>query len=72
MVNQFDVRYRALGFGGRSSHSGRRGSSPTPRKISVVGGSLRDVHLLAGHASLSTTQRYIERMPTRNGGSLSF
>jgi hypothetical protein len=31
-----------------------------PRKISTVGGSLRDVQVLAGHKALSTTQRYIE------------
>jgi integrase/recombinase XerD len=30
------------------------------RKISTVGGSLRDVQALAGHSSLQTTQRYIE------------
>ena len=30
------------------------------RKISAVEGSLRDVQTLAGHLSLSTTQRYIE------------
>ena len=30
------------------------------RKISEVGGSLRDVQQLAGHASLGTTARYIE------------
>jgi len=30
------------------------------RKISTVGGSLRDVQLLAGHSALGTTQRYIE------------
>jgi len=29
-------------------------------KISSVGGSLRDVAALAGHSSLSVTQRYIE------------
>jgi site-specific recombinase XerC len=29
-------------------------------KISEVGGSLRDVQQLAGHASLGTTARYIE------------
>lgn len=30
------------------------------KRVSTVGGSLRDVQLLAGHASLQTTQRYIE------------
>ena len=30
------------------------------RKISTVGGSLRDVQSLAGHSSLATTQRYID------------
>jgi len=28
--------------------------------ISTVGGSIRDVQLLAGHSPLSTTQRYID------------
>lgn len=31
------------------------------KKVSEVGGSLRDVQQLAGHASLQTTQRSIER-----------
>ena len=35
-------------------------SSTPPGRSAAVGGSLRDVQLLAGHASLSTTQRYIE------------
>jgi integrase/recombinase XerD len=30
------------------------------KKISTVGGSLRDVQMLAGHSSLAVTQRYIE------------
>ena len=61
IVNLFAAWYRALGFNGCSSHSGRRGFiTNAARKIGTVGGSLRDVQLLAGHASLSTTQRYIE------------
>jgi integrase len=61
IVNKFASWYRALGFSGASSHSGRRTAITTwARKISTVGGSLRDVQMLAGHSALSTTQRYIE------------
>ena len=61
IVNMFADWYRALGFTGASSHSGRRTFiTNAARKISTVGGSLRDVQLLAGHSALGTTQRYIE------------
>ena len=61
VVNMFFRWYRDLGFGGCSSHSGRRTFiTNAARKISTVGGSLRDVQALAGHTSLNTTQRYID------------
>lgn len=61
IVNLFSRWYAHLGFGGCSSHSGRRTFITfAARKISTVGGSLRDVQLLAGHTNLRTTQRYIE------------
>ncbi len=61
VVNLFQRWYRDLGLVGCSSHSGRRTFiTNAARKISTVGGSLRDVQQLAGHSSLQTTQRYIE------------
>jgi integrase len=61
VVNLFFRFFQELGFAGCSSHSGRRTFiTNAARKISTVGGSLRDVQLLAGHSNLSTTQRYIE------------
>jgi integrase/recombinase XerD len=53
--------YRDVGMTGCSSHSGRRTFiTRAARKVSEVGGSVRDVQQLAGHASLQTTQRYID------------
>jgi integrase/recombinase XerD len=53
--------YRDLGMTGCSSHSGRRTFiTRAARKVSEVGGSVRDVQQLAGHTSLQTTQRYID------------
>ena len=64
IINLFKGWYCALGFEGCSSHSGRRTFiTNAARKISTVGGSLRDVQALAGHSSLNTTQRYIDTNP---------
>ena len=61
IVNLFREWYQHLGFEGCSSHSGRRTFiTNAAKKISLVGGSLRDVQALARHSSLSMTQRYIE------------
>src|ERR1700689_4367721 len=61
VVVWFHRLYASLGMVGCSSHSGRRSFlTRAARRISEVGGSLRDVQALAGHASLSTTARYIE------------
>jgi integrase/recombinase XerC len=61
VVVWFHRLYTGLGMVGCSSHSGRRSFiTRAARKISEVGGSLRDVQALAGHSSLGTTARYIE------------
>jgi len=50
VVNKFTGWYRALGFAGASSHSGRRTAITNwAGKTSTVGGGLRDVKVLAGH-----------------------
>ena len=61
IVNMFQKWYGKLGLLGCSSHSGRRTFiTETSKKISLVGGSLRDIQMMVGHQSLQTTQRYIE------------
>jgi len=61
VVNLFWRWYRHVGIDGCSSHSRRRTFiTNAARKISTVGGSIRDVQMLAGHSNLQTTQAYIE------------
>lgn len=64
VAQRFFHLYARLGFVGCSSHSGRRTFvTNCARKISLVGGSLKDVQLLAGHADLTTTSGYIDADP---------
>jgi integrase len=50
IVNWFAAAFRTAGLEGCSSHSGRRTFITTAaRVVHQAGGSLRDVHLLAGH-----------------------
>lgn len=61
VVNAFCGWFDELGMEGCSSHSGRRSFiTSAAKKITAAGGSLRDVQQMAGHSSLSMTQRYIE------------
>lgn len=57
LVQLFGRIYEAAGLEGGSSHSGRRTFIST---LAAKGVSARVLQKLAGHASLSTTQRYIE------------
>lgn len=60
VVNWFRDAYSSIGLNGCSSHSGRRTFiTNAARVIATTGGSLRDIQELAGHRSLTTTERYI-------------
>jgi integrase len=61
IVVWFNRAFQELGLKGCSSHSGRRTFiTRAARLVHKAGGSLRDVQLLAGHASIQTTQGYID------------
>lgn len=60
IVNWFAALYAEVGLQGCSSHSGRRTFITEAARLAYrAGGSLRDVQLLAGHRSLTTTEAYI-------------
>ncbi len=64
VVNWFVALFKALGFEGCSSYSGRRSFiTVAARNIHRSGCSLRDVRdvqLLAAHRSIETTESYID------------
>jgi integrase/recombinase XerD len=56
--------FAKLGFTGASSHSGRRTFiTKAARSLSAVGGTLKDLQILAGHQSIQMTTRYVECDP---------
>jgi integrase len=61
IVVWFNRAFKKIGLKGCSSHSGRRTFVTRAARLAhKVGGSLRDVQLLAGHRSIQATQRYID------------
>lgn len=61
VVNLLWQHYRKCDIQGASSHSGRRTFiTNAARKISLAGGSMKDIQQLARHSNLQVTQRYVE------------
>jgi integrase/recombinase XerD len=66
LVQWFKRFYARVGFVGVSSHSGRRTFiTNTARNANLVGASIKDVQILAGHKRLETTAGYIEPSDTQ-------
>ncbi len=65
IVNFFYNLYKEIGFEGCSSHSGRRTFITTAAKnISLAGGTLNDICMLAGHSTLAPTNAILNTTPT--------
>ncbi len=62
MVRMINTLYRDAGFDGCSSHTGRR---TMITKLANRGVDVNSIRVIAGHRSISTTQRYIEHNPDR-------
>lgn len=72
MVMWFRRIYAAAGAKGCSSHSGRKFAlNQMARKISLAGGSIRDIQAIARHASLQTTEKYLAVSPDAQSNVIS-
>jgi integrase/recombinase XerD len=62
MVRVLGDIYKSAGFNDASSHTGRRSLIT---KLAYAGIDLNSVRQIAGHSSISTTQRYVDDNPQR-------
>jgi integrase/recombinase XerD len=60
MVHLMKAIYKKAGFEGATSHSGRRSLIT---KLAYKGVDINSIRQIAGHSSISTTQRYIDDNP---------
>ena len=60
MVRVLGDIYKSAGFNDASSHSGRRSLIT---KLAYKGVDINSIRQIAGHSSISTTQRYIQDNP---------
>lgn len=62
MVHTINKLYQENGYRGCSSHTGRR---TLITRLAQKGVDLNSIRVIAGHKSITTTQRYIENDPNR-------